>query len=412
MAQPDTLIGLMSGTSKDGIDAAAVRIWEAGGRSHIELLSFITIPYEQGVRSELLRCAEGSLSVPELARLNFRVGELLADAAHEAMDGAGLTAIDVLAVGSHGHTVAHLPECGLGGSTDGRHTADGERQCRSGGSTYGRPGGLENPPCGATLQIGEGAVIAERLGVQVACDFRTRDVAAGGQGAPLVPLFDYTFVREPSMGRAVLNIGGIANVTILAPGCEASQVLAFDIGPGNMPLDAAVRLLLRGGPRYDIGGRLAAAGTAQEGLVDWVLGHEFYSRPLPRSCGREEFGEHFVAEVLGWYPRLSPEDVLASLTVACGEAIGSTIAGFRKDRAPWEIIASGGGVHNATLMSIIARHAGMAVRTSDELGIPSDAKEAMAFAFLARECLGGRPGNVPTATGAAGPRVLGKIVPA
>lgn len=389
MPHDDILIGLMSGTSTDGIDAASVRILDASVRigesspPRIELLGFSTVAYDEPMRRELLRCAAGDMRVPELARLNFTLGELLAQAAAAVMGQAGLQAADVLAVGSHGHTVAHLPPRAEGAGT------------------------------AATLQIGEAAVIAERLGVPVVCDFRVRDVAAGGQGAPLVPHFDDTFLHSETVNRAVLNIGGIANVTVLPAGAGEERLRAFDIGPGNMPLDAAMALLVPGSPGYDEDGKLAAGGRVDEGLVEWILSHPFFSQPLPRSCGREEFGEPFVRQALSQAPGLSAADVLASLTHACGRAIGQAIAGLQgTDGCPWEIVASGGGVHNPTLMGAIAETSRMPIQLSDELGIPSDAKEAMAFAFLALECLQGRPGNVPSATGAAGPRVIGKIVPA
>ncbi|NSW56597.1 MAG: anhydro-N-acetylmuramic acid kinase [Armatimonadetes bacterium] len=383
LAGEDVLIGLMSGTSTDGVDAAAVRIAGAAHIPRIELLAFVTVPYRDADRAELLRCASGEITVAELARLNFTLGGLMADAAVTVMQAAGLGAAEVLAIGSHGHTVAHLPP-------------------RTG-----------NDAVSATLQIGEAAVIAERTSIQVVCDFRVRDVAAGGQGAPLVPHFDYAFLRSDSINRAALNIGGIANVTLLPAGAAEGQVRAFDIGPGNMPLDAAMRLLVPDGPGYDENGQVAAAGTVCLEMVDWVLGHEFFAQPLPRSCGREEFGEHFVTKALAQFPGLHVEDVLASITEACGRAIGEAIAGVQgTTQSPWEVIASGGGVHNTTLMDAVARHAAVTIRLSDAFGIPSDAKEAMAFAFLARECLLGLPGNVPAATGAAGPRVLGKIVPA
>ena len=381
MPHDTILIGLMSGTSTDGIDAAAVRITD-GETPRVEQLHFLTVPSDDEMRRELLRCSEGGMRVPELARLNSALGELLAQAASAVMAQAGLQATDVLAVGSHGHTVAHLPPR------------------------------AESAGAAATLQIGEAAVIAERLGVPVVCDFRVRDVAAGGQGAPLVPHFDHTFLHSATVNRAVLNIGGIANVTVLPAGAGEEELRAFDIGPGNMPLDAAVALLVPGSPGYDEDGKLAAAGKADEGLVAWVLSHPFFSQPVPRSCGREEFGEPFVRQALRQSAGLSAADILASLTVACGRAIGETIAGLQgTDGCPWEIIASGGGVHNLTLMATIAETTRMPLRRSDDFGIPSDAKEAMAFAFLALECLQGRPGNVPAATGAAGPRVLGKIVP-
>lgn len=376
------LVGLMSGTSTDGVDAAVVRFWEESGGPRLELLTFLTVPYEDALRRRLLDCALDQLGVADLARLNFLVGERLAEAAAAAIGAAGLSSDDIVAVGSHGHTVAHLP------------TAAGDML-----------------PA-ATLQIGETAVIAERLGVPVVGDFRVRDVAAGGQGAPLVPYFDYSFLRSDHLHRVALNIGGIANVTVLPQGCTPAQVTAYDIGPGNMPLDTAVRQVGPAGWECDRNGALARRGTVHDGLRRWVLAHEFLTRPAPKSCGREEFGESFVAQARAVAPGLSAADFLATLTTACGQAIGQALAALpAATPGDWEAVASGGGTRNPALMDVIRSQAGMTVRSTDDFGIPSDAKEAMAFAFLAWETLRGRPTSLPGATGAAGPRLLGKITP-
>jgi len=377
------VIGLMSGTSTDGIDAAAVRLTEHAGEPTIELLGFLTAPYPGNIREGLLALASGSGAPSDLARMNFVLGEMLAEAAQAAIEQAGLQADDVSLVGSHGHTVSHVPRA-----------ADG----------------LEPT---ATMQIGEAAVIAERLGITVVSDFRVRDVAAGGQGAPLVPGFDFTFLSSPDISRAALNIGGIANATILRAGCSLDDVVAFDTGPGNMPIDAAVRLMAPGHGPFDRDGRLAAAGVIQDELLKWILAHPYFARTPPKSCGREEFGEPFVTAALAQMACIAPEDFIATITEACGRAAGEAIARYQSDSGePWEIIVSGGGAHNATLLATIERHAEMPVRASDELGIPVEAKEAMAFAYLAWETVRGHPSNVPTATGASGPRVLGKITPA
>ncbi|NPV47276.1 MAG: anhydro-N-acetylmuramic acid kinase [Armatimonadetes bacterium] len=382
MGDWQTLVGLMSGTSTDGVDAAVVRFWEERGRPRLKLLAFLTVPYDDAIRRRLLDCALDRTGIADLARLNFLVGERLADAAAAAIGAAGLSSDDIVAVGSHGHTVAHLP------------TAAGDMA-----------------PA-ATLQIGETAVIAERLGIPVVGDFRVRDVAAGGQGAPLVPYFDYCFLRSDRVNRVALNIGGIANITVIPRGCTAAQVTAYDIGPGNMPLDTAVRQVGPPGWECDRDGTLARRGAVHDGLLRWVLGHEFLARPAPKSCGREEFGEGFVAGARAVAPGLSAEDLLATLTATCGQAIGAALSALPSAKQEvWEVIASGGGTRNPALMDVVRRHAGMPVRSADDFGIPSDAKEAVAFAFLAWETLRGRPANLPGATGARGPRVLGKITP-
>jgi anhydro-N-acetylmuramic acid kinase len=375
------LVGLMSGTSTDGIDAAVVGLTEHDPRPKVRLLSFVSEPYERGFRQELLSLASGKGSPADLACLSFALGERLSEAAEAALQQAGVQPAEVLAIGSHGHTVAHLPQ----------------------------PGGRDRPA--ATLQIGEPAVLAERLGVCVVSDFRVRDMAAGGQGAPLVPYFDYCFLTDASLGRVALNLGGIANLTVLPSRGRLEEVIAFDTGPANMPLDLTMQRLFQ--RRYDKDGMIAAGGAVDEALLAWILGHEYFARPYPKSCGREQFGDAFVDAVLQRGGPLSPADILATLTQACGQATGHAIAGVLRGReGPWEIVASGGGVHNQTLLRAIGVSAGTPVILSDQLGIPADAKEAMAFAFLAWETLRGRPSNVPSATGARGPRVLGKITPA
>lgn len=380
MRDGQTLVGLMSGTSTDGVDAAVVRFWDEEGHPRLELLAFVTVPYDDAMRRRLLECALDRVGVAELARINFLLGERLADAAADAIAAAGLSPDEVAAIGSHGHTVAHLP------------------------ASTGETGPA------ATLQIGETAVIAERLGIPVVGDFRVRDVAAGGQGAPLVPYFDYAFLRSDRLSRVALNIGGIANITVMLRACTAAEVTAYDIGPGNMPLDTAVRQVGPPGWECDRDGALARAGTVHDGLLRWVLDHEFLAHPAPKSCGREEFGEAFVARARAVAPELSAADLLATLTTACGQAIGQALAALPSGRQEvWEVIASGGGTRNPVLMATIRSHAAMPVRSADDFGIPSDAKEAMAFAFLAWEALHGRPANLPGATGARGPRVLGKI---
>ncbi|MCE5218789.1 anhydro-N-acetylmuramic acid kinase, partial [bacterium] len=228
-----------------------------------------------------------------------------------------------------------------------------------------------------------------------------------------VPYFDYSFLTDDSLGRVALNLGGIANLTVLPSRGRLGDVIAFDTGPANMPLDLSVQRLFPGGRGYDEDGALAATGSVDGALLASILGHEYFARPYPKSCGREQFGEAFVAAVLSRAGHLSPADTLATLTRACGQATGHAIAEVLRGReGPWEIVASGGGIHNQALLGAIGASAGIPLILSDQLGIPADAKEAMAFAFLAWETLRGRPSNVPSATGARGPRVLGKITPA
>lgn len=371
-------LGLMSGTSADGVDAALARFVRVSAGWSVELLAFRTDPYDDGLRDRLLGVATGLGNAAEVARLSFVLGRRFAESARRAVDDADVDPADLQVVGSHGHTVAHLP----------------------------REDGAGAP---ATLQIGEAALIAERLRVPVVCDFRVRDMAAGGQGAPLVPYFDYSFLRSAHTDRVALNLGGIANITWMPAGCGLTDVVAFDTGPANMPIDAAMALLRTGGPLYDVGGAVAARGCVDGALLARLLDHPHFALRPPKSCGREEFGEGFVRHVLSQAPGLPEEDLLATLTELSGRTAGEAIARLASPGA--EVVVSGGGVHNPVLMRSVERWSSGQLRTSDEFGIPADAKEAMAFAFLACETLAGRPANVPGATGATGPRVLGKITP-
>jgi anhydro-N-acetylmuramic acid kinase len=362
------VIGLSSGTSADGIDAVLVELTAAGPGVTAEILRFDTYPYPAGVRARLLG---GPSSAAEVAELDVLVGEAFASAALALLDGGSA---DLVA--SHGQTIAHLP--------------------RSAGGA------------GATLQIGEAAVLAERLGLPVVSDFRARDVAAGGEGAPLVPLADFLLFRRPGRTRALQNIGGIANVTVVGEVLE--DVVAFDTGPGNMPLDEATRLVTGGTEAYDRGGGRAARGAIDIGVLRDLLGHPFLALRPPRSTGREAFGRDFVAPLAAHFAG-RPDDLLATLTRFVAESIHRSYAAHVTPRVLIdEVVVSGGGVHNATLMRHLAElFEPLPVASSAAHGIDPDAKEAVAFAVLGNETLFGRPGNVPSATGARGPRVLGKV---
>lgn len=332
----------MSGTSLDGIDVAIVEI----RRKQIETIAFRSTPYPKPVRDALLNIS----TVEEVSRLNFRLGELYAKAILAMNEPVEL-------IGLHGQTIYHQ---------GGRHT----------------------------LQIGEAAVVAERTGVGVVSNFREADIAAGGQGAPLVPYVDMLLFGGSKKNRAVLNIGGIANVTLLPSG------VAFDTGPGNMVIDALVAHMTGGKRAFDCDGKIARRGTARWELLIKLLANSYYRRNPPKSCGREQFGREFVADLIA--TGLPMEDLIATAT----ELTARTI--FRAVSASSEVIASGGGVRNLFLMERLATLLGSPVRSSAEYGVDPDAKEAIAFAVLAYECALGRPGNLPSATGARHPAVLGK----
>jgi len=289
-------------------------------------------------------------------------------------------------VGSHGQTIHHLPE--------GRRV--GGRRVRS------------------TLQIGEPCVIAERTGITTVADFRPRDMAAGGQGAPLVPYADYVLFRHDRKGRAVQNIGGIANVTFLPPACSADDVVAFDTGPGNMMVDRAVSLATEGRRRLDCGGRMAARGSVNEPLLTELMRHPYFRRKPPKSTGRETFGREFTDHLWRRARRkgVPAEDFVATVTALTARSIADACRRFLKGSLD-EVILCGGGARNRTMVAMLAEAlAPTAVRLSDELGIDADAREAIAFAVLARETIRGAAGNVPSATGARRRVVLGKVIPA
>jgi len=391
--------GLMSGTSADGIGAAIVDI----GPRNLEVLAFDTYPYPPAIRQQLFRLFDPRTArVDDLCRLNFALGELFAAAALRLARRRRIPLASIDLIGSHGQTVCHLP-------------ARSAR--RAGGQWSSRT--VEAPTtrqtaAGSTLQIGEPAVIAERTGVTTVADFRPRDVAAGGQGAPLVPFADLFLFRDGNRNRAVQNIGGIANVTWLPAGCAAAEVLAFDTGPGNMVIDRLAWRASSGALAFDRGGRLAARGIVDARLLAELTCHPFLARRPPKSTGREEFGAAFADGL--WKEnrrRLRPEDLLATATAFTARSIAEAYGRFLP-RPPDEVILCGGGARNRTLVRML--RAELPARTrlaaSDEFGIRAEAREAVAFAILAWATAKGLAGNVPAATGAARPVILGKIIPA
>jgi anhydro-N-acetylmuramic acid kinase len=397
--------GVMSGTSADGINVALVRIGLAqmkrlrsasvtgpavGGQGRpphtIKLLGHAEYSYPRKVRAAILAAMNADQAcVADLARLNFLLGELYADAVLATQRRFRLRA-DL--VGCHGQTLYHQGEAKL---------FLGKRVV-------------------TTWQTGEGAVIAARVGVPVVSDFRPADMAAVGKGAPLVPFLDYLLFRDSRVGRIVQNIGGIANLTAIPAGTAADGIVALDTGPGNMVIDALTEKLF--GKPFDRGGKIAASGKELEPVVRRTLRHKFFRAKPPKTAGREEFGREFVTEFLRMSRGHEKQDVIATATSLTARSIAEAVGRFviaggnSKTQASWEMIASGGGVKNATLMRMLADELtpmAVALRTSDELGLPSEAKEAAAFAVLAYETWHRRPSNVPSATGAKRPAILGKI---
>ncbi|MCY3770715.1 MAG: anhydro-N-acetylmuramic acid kinase [Gemmatimonadetes bacterium] len=384
-AQDRRIIGLMSGTSADGIDAALIHLREKDDGLFLDVLGFDTVAFPPGLRDRVMEVSDPDTGrIDELGRLHFELGELFARAAISAAESTGLSMAEIDLIGSHGQTVHHLPE----------------RSARFGVET------------GATLQIGDPSVIAQRTGVVTVGDFRAADVARGGQGAPLVPYVDYLLFRHPVKARGLLNLGGIANLTVLPAGSKPEEVMAFDTGPANMLIDAVA--LSETGQAMDPDGAGARRGKPSENLVTGALSMPYFERPPPKSTGRELFGVR-CAEVLvreGREAGLNAEDLLATATEITIRSIKDACRRFvepvvtRMD----EMIVSGGGAKNAFLLERLARVLSpVAVSTSDDHGLSSDAKEAVAFAILAHQTVRARPGSLPGATGADRPAVLGKI---
>jgi len=343
--------GIMSGTSLDGIDVAIVEMPSA------KLLHFTTKPYPPGIRKRLLAVSNTTTHTREIARLHFELPALYAKA---------LAGRKIDLCGCHGQTIYH-----------------------------------EGPRC--TLQIGDGNVLAARLGVPVVSDFRPADIAAGGHGAPLVPFTDYRFFRHRTRWRVGLNIGGIANITSIPPGAKLHEVTAMDTGPGNMVIDALTQHFT--GKTYDRNGKLAAQGHINRNLLDKLLRDRYYSAHPPKTAGREQYGKEFIANLLA--TKLPANDLIATATALTAATIAKQIRQFTQAQ---DVIASGGGTNNPQLMAQLAAYLpGVNIENSRDHGLDPDAKEAIAFALMAYETWRRRPSNVPTATGAKRPAILGKL---
>jgi anhydro-N-acetylmuramic acid kinase len=370
------VVGLMSGTSLDGISAAVARFTDASdGRIDVELLAYVSRAYTPAERNRL-SAALGGGTPAEYCRLNFDLGGWLADAAIAVMADAGVARADIAAIASHGQTIWHEP----------------------GHSTW---------------QTGEAAVIAERTGVAVVSDFRVRDVAAGGHGAPLVSVADAMLFSSPSEWRGLQNIGGIGNITVVPPRGAFEGVRAFDTGPGVAVIDGVVRALRPDLP-YDVDGKLALAGTANMRIVSELLAHPYFSSPPPKSTGRELFNSDYVQKLIAASRAVgsTDEDIIATAVELTAQSIGDAYRRFIAEPVK-EVLASGGGARNPALFAAIQRAAApVVVRHFDDVFFDGEAKEAVAFALLGYLHVNQRPGNVPTATGARGQRVLGKLTPA
>ena len=383
------VVGLISGTSADGVSTVVTEITGTGLGAGLRVLGFGTYPYPPELREAVFELFRPETStVDRICEINFVLGEFFAECALRVIGECGLTPGEVDLIGSHGQTIHHLP---------------GLKEV-SGYSTR------------STLQIGEAAVIAERTGIPTVADFRKADVAAGGEGAPLTPYLDLVLHRHPNRSRVLQNIGGIANLTYLPPGATADDVVAFDTGPGNMVIDAVVRHHTSRAREYDEDGRAAAKGEADAGLLGELLSHPYFARSPPKTTGREEFGEAFALDLIrrAGERGLGFEDTVATATALTVESIAGAYehllpGGSKVD----EVYVSGGGARNRFLMGALAERLDPTpVLEYDALGYPGEAKEAMLMALLASEHVMGTPANVPRATGARRAVVLGSLHPA
>lgn len=385
------VIGLMSGTSVDAIDTALVRIGPAtaGERRRVDLIAKGETPFDPALRAAIFDLFPPHTgTIARVAQLDVLIGEAFAAAVLDLLAGAGVAQGEVDLIGSHGQTIYHAP-----------HPPAGR-------------GDLPEVP--VTVQIGSGAIIAARTGITTVYDFRVADLALGGEGAPLVPYVDYLLLGDGE-SLAVQNIGGIGNATILRRGGGAAGIYAFDTGPGNMLMDALAIAATGGAQQFDVDGRLAAAGTVSAALLDDAMEDPFFARQPPKSTGREEFGAPYAAEfrAKGASLGLSDEALLATATALTARSIADAYRRFVLPTTPLDaVLLCGGGARNPTLRRMLAAElAPLPVGTVEERGLPADAKEAIAFAVLAYETAHGRPGTLPSTTGAARPAVLGAVAP-
>jgi anhydro-N-acetylmuramic acid kinase len=410
-SRPLLVLGLMSGTSADAIDIALAKISGAPPNVSPQLLNRTSINFQKAIRTEILRVAEQQpITAGELSQLNFRLGEVFADAILTACQRFRITAKKLALIGSHGQTIFH----------------------------QGQPVRYLGTPTASTLQIGEPSIIAARTGVTTVADFRPADVALGGQGAPLVPYADYLLYRHPAIGRVSLNLGGIANITVLPAGAKPSQIFAFDTGPANMLIDGLVSHFTHGRQRYDQDAAIAQAGRAIPALLDELMKDPYLKIAPPKSTGREYYGHAYLKTLLSLARRhqAKPADTIRAATIFTALSVVDALHRFVFPKHKiHQLILSGGGARNPLMVAQLtaalaasnqagsllgARHAAphlgnkpgsrkMELLSSAQLGVPEDAKEAFAFALMAYETFHRRPANLPSATGARGPAILGKI---
>ena len=380
------VLGMMSGTSADGIDVSLARISGVPPNLNAKLLAHTSSTFPSALREEILRVAEQQpITAGALSQLNFRLGELFANAVLAACREFRISPKKIALIGSHGQTIFH----------------------------QGEPVNFLGQPTASTLQIGEPAIIAAHTGITTVGDFRPADMALGGQGAPLVPYADYLLYRHEKLGRISLNLGGIANITVIPAAAKPSQILAFDTGPANMLIDALVSHFTRGRLRFDKNAQLASQGRSIPALLDDLMRDPYLKLAPPKSTGREYYGHAYLKKILalGRRHRAKPNDLIRAATIFTALSVVDALNRFvlRKTKIH-QLIVSGGGAHNPLILAqLSAALPGMEILPSGRLGIPEDAKESFAFALLAYETFHRRPANLPSATGARGPAILGKI---
>jgi anhydro-N-acetylmuramic acid kinase len=380
------VLGLMSGTSADGIDVALARISGAPPHLDTKLLGHTSSKFPPALRKEILRVAEQHpIAAGELSQLNFRLGEVFAEAALAACRKFRVSPKHIALIGSHGQTIFH----------------------------QGKPVTYLGRPTASTLQIGEPSVIAASTCITTVGDFRPADMALGGQGAPLVPYADYLLYRHEKLGRVSLNLGGIANVTVIPASAKPEQILAFDTGPANMLIDALVSHFTRGRQRFDKDARIAQTGRPLPALLDQMMRDPYLKLAPPKSTGREYYGHAYVKKILslGKKRGAKPADLIRAATIFTALSVVDALNRFVLPKTKiHQLIVSGGGAKNPLVVAQLAAALGkIEIIPSSRLGIPEDAKEAFAFALLAYETFHHRPSNLPSATGAHAPAILGKI---
>jgi anhydro-N-acetylmuramic acid kinase len=384
--KPMLVLGLMSGTSADGIDVALARISGAPPHLHAKLLGHTSSKFPPPLRKEILRVAEQHpITAGELSQLNFRLGEVFAEAALAACRTFRVSPKRIALIGSHGQTIFH----------------------------QGKPAPYLGRRTASTLQIGEPSVIAARTGITTAGDFRPADIAIGGQGAPLVPYADFLLYRHDKLGRVSLNLGGIANITIVPAAAKPEQIFAFDNGPANMLIDALVSHFTRGRQRFDEDARIAQAGRSIPTILDELMRDPYLKLAPPKSTGREYYGHAYLKKVLalGKKHRAKPADLIRAATIFTALSVVDALHRFVLPKTKIrQLIVSGGGARNPLILAqLTAALDSIELIPSSRLGVPEDAKEAFAFALLAYETFHRRPSNLPSATGANAPAILGKI---